>query len=180
MTAAATGLATLGVAALPLDGWAGDPAHAVAAGIGYVTLAATPLLAAGPLADLGYRREALASRVIGVAALACLAGTTVADRSGLLQRMGLTLGDLWLVTAAETSTTSQEWLRARIVNHIKALLQTEQGTLRDADGARITEALTRFQRTLLAGRLRGTNLVVTQLRCLWRSDIDQSTREFEG
>jgi len=91
-----------------------------------------------------------------------------------------TIVDLWLVTAAETSTTSQEWLRARIVNHIKALLQTEQGTLRDADGARITEALTRFQRTLLAGRLRGTNLVVTQLRCLWRSDIDQSTREFEG
>lgn len=91
-----------------------------------------------------------------------------------------TIVDLWLVTAAETSTTSQEWLRGRLVNHIKALLQTEQGTLRDADGARITEALTRFQRTLLAGRLRGTNLVVTQLRCLWRSDIDQSTREFEG
>jgi hypothetical protein len=100
MTAAATGLATLGVAALPLDGWAGDPAHAVAAGIGYVTLAATPLLAAGPLADLGHRRAASASRVIGIAALACLAGTTGAERSGLLQRLGLTLGDLWLVAAA--------------------------------------------------------------------------------
>lgn len=100
MTAAATGIATLGVAALPLDGWAGDPAHAVAAGVGYVTLAATPLLAAGPLADLGHRRAAVASRIIGVAALACLAGTTVAERSGLLQRMGLTLGDIWLVAAA--------------------------------------------------------------------------------
>ncbi|MCL4838796.1 MAG: hypothetical protein KJ058_12615 [Thermoanaerobaculia bacterium] len=90
-----------------------------------------------------------------------------------------TVVDLWLVTAAETSTTSQQWLRARIVNYIKALLQTEQGTLRDSDGNRITEALTRFQRTLLSGRLRGTNLVLTQLRCLYRSDIDQSTREFE-
>ena len=100
VTAAATGIATLGVAALPLDGWAGDQAHAVAAGIGYVTLAATPLLAAGPLGDLGHRRATVASRVIGIAALACLAGTTVADRSGLLQRMGLTLGDLWLVAAA--------------------------------------------------------------------------------
>lgn len=91
-----------------------------------------------------------------------------------------TVVDLWLVTAAETSTATQQWLRARIVNYIKALLQTEQGTLRDSDGNRITEALTRFQRTLLAGRLRGTNLVLTQLRCLYRSDIDQSTREFEG
>jgi hypothetical protein len=100
MTAAATGIATLGVAALPLDGWAGDPAHAVVAGVGYVTLAATPLLAARPLADLGYRRAAVASRAVGVTALACLAGTTVADRSGLLQRLGLTLGDLWLVAAA--------------------------------------------------------------------------------
>ena len=90
-----------------------------------------------------------------------------------------TVVDLWLVTAAETSTTSQQWLRARIVNHVKALLQEEQGTLRDAEGNRLTEALTRFQRTLLAGRLRGTNLVLTQLRCLYRSDIDQSTREFE-
>ena len=100
MTAAATGIATLGVAAFPLDGWAGDPPHAMAASIGYVTLAATPLLAAGPLADLGHRRAAFASRVIGVAALVCLAGTTVAERSGLLQRMGLTLGDIWLVVAA--------------------------------------------------------------------------------
>ncbi len=99
-TAAATGIATLGVAALPLDGWTGDAPHAVAAGIGYVTLAATPLLASGPLADLGHRRAAVASRVIGVASLACLAGTAVADRSGLLQRLGLTLGDIWLVTAA--------------------------------------------------------------------------------
>ena len=100
MTAAATGLATLGVAALPLDGWAGDPAHGLAAGIGYITLAATPLLAAGPLADLGHRQAAVASRVVGVAAVACLAATTVAERSGLLQRTGLTLGDLWLVAAA--------------------------------------------------------------------------------
>ena len=68
-TAVATGLATLGVAAFPLDGWAGDTPHNVAAGLGYVTLAATPLLAAGPLARLGHRRAALASRVLGAASL---------------------------------------------------------------------------------------------------------------
>jgi len=90
-----------------------------------------------------------------------------------------TMVDIWIVTAAETSTTSQDWLRARVVNHIKTLLQVEQGMLRNASGERITEALARFQRTLLAGRLRGTNLVLTQLRCLWTSDLDQTTREFE-
>jgi Protein of unknown function (DUF998) len=96
----ATGLATLGVAALPLDGWAGDTAHGVAAGIGYVSLAATPLLAAGPLARRGRRRAAVASRILGIASLACLGAKTVDDRAGLFQRLGLTVGDLWLVAAA--------------------------------------------------------------------------------
>jgi hypothetical protein len=92
-TAAATGLATLGVAAFPLDGWAGDVPHDVAAGVGYVTLAATPLLARP-------RRGLLASRLTGAAALACLALTPFVRRSGLAQRVGLTLGDAWLVAAA--------------------------------------------------------------------------------
>ena len=99
-TAVATGLATLGVAAFPLDGWAGDTPHDIAAAIGYVTLAATPLLAAGPLARLGHRRAALASRIVGTASLVSLALTTVDERSGLFQRLGLTLGDAWLVVAA--------------------------------------------------------------------------------
>ena len=98
--AVATGLATLGVAAFPLDGWAGDAPHDIAAGVGYVTLALTPLLAAGPLARVGHRRAAVASRLVGAAALAALALTPLADRSGLLQRLGLTLGDAWLVGAA--------------------------------------------------------------------------------
>ena len=92
-TAAATGIATLGVAAFPLDGWAGDTWHNVAAGVGYVTLAATPLLARPA-------RGRLASRLVGAASLACLALTAVVDGSGLLQRIGLTLGDTWLVVAA--------------------------------------------------------------------------------
>jgi hypothetical protein len=100
ISATATGVATLGVAALPLDGWAGDTAHGVAAGVGYVTLAGVPLLAAGPLGTLGHRRAARASTVLGVAALTCLALTTVDEHAGLFQRLGLTLGDLWLVTAA--------------------------------------------------------------------------------
>jgi hypothetical membrane protein len=99
-TAVATGVATLGVAAFPLDGWAGDGPHNLAAGIGYVTLAATPLLAAAPLRRLGHRRAAIGSRVVGTAALVSLALTTVDEHSGLFQRIGLTLGDAWLVVAA--------------------------------------------------------------------------------
>ena len=100
MTAVATGIATLGVAAFPLDGWAGDTPHNVAAGLGYVTLAATPLLARPG-------RGVLASRLLGAASLACLALTTVDDHSGLFQRLGLTLGDLWLVTAAVAILTDR-------------------------------------------------------------------------
>lgn len=91
-TAAAAGLATLGVAAFPLDGWAGDLPHDVAAGVGYVTLAATPLLARG--------RAPRLSRLVGTASLACLALTPFVERSGLVQRVGLTLGDAWIVVAA--------------------------------------------------------------------------------
>ena len=98
-TAVATGVCTLGVAALPLDGWAGDTAHGVAAGFGYLTLAATPLLAAGPLTRRGHRRAALASRLAGGASLVALALTPFVERSGLAQRVGLTLGDAWLVAA---------------------------------------------------------------------------------
>ena len=93
MTAAATGIATLGVAAFPLDGWAGDTPHNIAAGLGYVTLAATPLLARPGQA-------VLASRLVGAASLACLALTPLDAHSGFFQRLGLTLGDIWLVAAA--------------------------------------------------------------------------------
>ena len=54
MTAVATGVATLAVAALPLDRSASvDTWHGVAATIGYVTLAATPVLSAVGCADAG-------------------------------------------------------------------------------------------------------------------------------
>lgn len=95
-TAVVTGIATLGVAAFPLDGPLGDTPHAAAAGIGYATLAATPLLAAGPLRRSGRPRWAAASIVAGLASGACLAATVVGPATGLLQRTGLGIGDAWL------------------------------------------------------------------------------------
>jgi len=92
------GLATWAVAALPLGrSDQGDLLHGAAASVGYVSLAAIPALAAGPLARSGRRRAATASAVAAVAIAGCLVATTVADAKGLAQRSGLGIGDLWLV-----------------------------------------------------------------------------------
>jgi hypothetical protein len=70
------------------------------AAIGYVTLAATPLLAARPLAVGGHRRAATLSVALGVVSGLCLVGTLAGPAHGLLQRVGLTLGDAWLISSA--------------------------------------------------------------------------------
>ena len=101
ITAAGTGLATLGVAAAPLGrSSAGDAVHGVFAGAGYVTLALTPLLAAGPLRRAG--RPMLANLSVAAGSLAGLAllATTVSGANGFFQRLGLTIGDVWIVVTA--------------------------------------------------------------------------------
>lgn len=99
--AVATGVATLGVAALPLDvSQVVDVAHGAAATTGYITLAAIPLFAAKPLAAMGFPRAARASVACGVLAGACLALTVGTERHGFFQRAGLSIGDAWLVGAA--------------------------------------------------------------------------------
>lgn len=95
----ASGLATFGVAATPLGAPARDLAHGVAATIGYATLAATPLLARGPF------RRSWPSIACGVATGASLVATAVAEPSGLLQRVGLTVGHVWVVVAAAVIAT---------------------------------------------------------------------------
>jgi hypothetical membrane protein len=100
-TAAATGVTSLFVAAFPLDQSSTiDSLHAGFAAFGYLTLAATPLLAARPLATMGHRRAARVSVGIGVASGLCLAATVLGPAHGLFQRLGLTLGDAWLVGSA--------------------------------------------------------------------------------
>jgi len=93
------GLATLGVAAVPLgrglDGW-----HGVFAGLGYVALAATPALAAGPLARAGWRSAATVSWIAAGLAGVALALTVTGVAHGFFQRAGLTVGDAWVVASA--------------------------------------------------------------------------------
>ena len=98
------GLATLAVAALPLTrepGGTQDLLHAIAAGTGYVAMAATPLIASRALKRLGHDRAAAASVVVGLVSVAGLVGTLLLEeRSGGLQRLGLTVVDAWHVAAA--------------------------------------------------------------------------------
>ena len=93
------GLATLAVAALPLTregGQGQDVLHAVAAGTGYLAMAATPLVAARGLRG----RARTASLAVGLVSAAALVGTLVVDGSGGLQRLGLTVVDAWHVVVA--------------------------------------------------------------------------------
>ena len=95
LSVAATGLATLGVAATPLDTGV-DGLHGVFAFFGYATLAAAPLLAAPALRG----RWRLGSVIAGGLTAASLAATVLGPANGLFQRTGLTIGDAWLAAVA--------------------------------------------------------------------------------
>jgi hypothetical protein len=77
-----------------------DTVHGALASIGYATLAATPLLAARPLAESGQREAATLSLAAGVIAGLSLAATVLGPAHGLFQRIGLTTGDVWLAASA--------------------------------------------------------------------------------
>ena len=100
IAAGVAGLASFGVAALPLHPDHEVPAHAVAAGLAYASLSLAPLLAAGPLAATGRRGMARFSVGAGVVGAACLAATLAGPAHGFFQRAGLTTLDVWLVLVA--------------------------------------------------------------------------------
>ncbi|MCU1465764.1 MAG: hypothetical protein JWM72_1692 [Actinomycetia bacterium] len=101
IAALTTGVATLGVAAFPLDHSSTiDSVHGIFAGVGYATLAATALLSARPLLRLGRTAWAAAAAIAGGVSAIALALTLGGSFHGLLQRSGLTAGDIWVVTSA--------------------------------------------------------------------------------
>jgi hypothetical membrane protein len=103
-TAAASAVAaaaTFGIAVLPLDTPRGGGPHATAAGFAYAALATTQLAGARALANLGYRTAARMSAFTGVATAVALAASAAASsHTGLLQRVGLTIGDAWIAATA--------------------------------------------------------------------------------
>ncbi len=100
IAAVVTGAATLGVAAAPLGGWAGDNVHAVFAGVGYASIAILPLLAAAQLSREAHTRWARASVIVSALSGSALAASTLGPAHGVWQRLGLTVGDIWIVAAA--------------------------------------------------------------------------------
>lgn len=112
------GMTAVAVAALPLGG-AYDRAHGVAAGLGYLTLAALPVVGGRHLRPLWAR----VSVVTGLVSGACLLATVLVPRDGLFQRLGLTVAHVWVVVSAvsllrsprRSSTTPPA--RARAARH---------------------------------------------------------------
>ena len=101
IAAAATGAATVGVAAFPLHhSSAIDAVHGAFATAGYVTLAATALISATRLARLGHHGWARGAATAGVVSAVSLALTSNGSFEGFFQRAGLTAGDVWIVASA--------------------------------------------------------------------------------
>lgn len=95
-------LASFGVAATPLDAGV-DRLHALFAGTGYAAMAAIPALAAPALARAGRQRAAVVARLCALAAAGALVGAVSApSANGALQRLGLGVVDIWIVTTAVT------------------------------------------------------------------------------
>lgn len=98
IAATVTALATVGVAATPLGRY--DRAHDVFAAIGYISLAATPLLASRELRRRGAVRAARWSVACGIATALLLVASITLAANGLTQRLGLGITDLWIVATA--------------------------------------------------------------------------------
>jgi len=101
VTAAISGVATLGIALFPLGrSSTTDGVHNALAALGYLSLVATPALTVRPLVEAGHCRAAALSVATAGVAAGCLATTLVGPAHGLFQRSGLTTVDLWLMAGA--------------------------------------------------------------------------------
>ena len=115
IAAVVCGVATLGVAAVPL-GRGQDGLHGLCASIGYAAIALTPALAIGPLRRGGRPRAATASLVIAAMAALCLVATVAGPAHGFFQRAGLTLGDAWIVVTAVVILRGTPFLLRQVVD----------------------------------------------------------------
>lgn len=110
LAAGATAVATLGVGALPLGSDLGDGPHAVAAGAAYTALALTPVAGALAFGRRGQRGLFRLSMGAGIATGALLAASASGTSfTGLFQRAGLTVGDVWIAATALGITRGRLW-----------------------------------------------------------------------
>lgn len=112
VVAMATGVATLGAAALPLGTSLGDAPHHAAAATGYVTLVALPWVASAALARAGRRGWARYSRATSALSTVCLLASALGPAHGLFQRAGLTVVDVWVMASAVEVVRGRGYTRA--------------------------------------------------------------------
>lgn len=99
----ANGFATLAVAATPLDNSPTiDQLHNVAAISGYLSLAAIPLLARSKLRERDKATLAGVGMVAALVAAISLSLSALGLPTGLFQRLGLTVVDIWIAVFALT------------------------------------------------------------------------------
>ena len=97
------GASTLAVAAFPLqhvEGGTGDLLHELSAGVGYLAMIAAPALGALALRRSGHRSAAAASAAVSALAAASLGLSLGTDATGLWQRSGLGVVDVWFGACA--------------------------------------------------------------------------------
>jgi hypothetical membrane protein len=96
------GIATLGVAAFPLGTTTSGNIHGAFAAVAYASLAAVPIAAGVALRRAARPELARTSTATGAVCAAALLASVIgpAHGHGLLQRIGLTTGDVWLMTSA--------------------------------------------------------------------------------
>lgn len=100
VAAAATGISTIGVALAPLERSSFvDGLHALTAGSGYITLGAIPILAYKPLVAAGHTRLARFGLVAAAISGASLVTSVLVDQTGFFQRLGLTVGDTFVIAS---------------------------------------------------------------------------------
>ncbi len=105
IAAITTGGCTIAVAATPLGGWSGDAVHATFAGLGYAAIVLVPALSAPELAARGRTGWSRSGWLAAVIATACLVASTLGPAHGAWQRLGLTVGDVWIVATAVALAT---------------------------------------------------------------------------
>jgi hypothetical membrane protein len=119
--AAANGVATFGVAAFSLGTPTSGDIHGAFAGLTYASLAATPIAAGVVLRQRGHKALARTSIATGLVCAAALVASVAGPDHvhGLLQRIGLTIGDAWIIASAITmmrdSDTASRPTEARVV-----------------------------------------------------------------
>lgn len=110
IAASTSAVATVLVAATPLDrSDTVDRLHGLFAGAGYIGLALTPLLAAPHLVRAGRRGLGLAGFGAGAVSAGALVLSLAGPPTGLFQRLGLTAGDVWIMSAAASMLIGRRW-----------------------------------------------------------------------